>query len=99
MKIVMKVNNLTTGMVLPFPIAGDTAEHGTDLAQARRFAQDAVHFRRNIAVTLKERAPAGKHNDGRSGGLAFDSAGYGMAVHHGHAQIRDDDVERVFALF
>jgi hypothetical protein len=52
-----------------FPMIGPThnpAEHGSNIPDARRFAQKAVHMHGPVVVLLHERAPAGEHDDGHA---------------------------------
>ena len=55
-------------------------------------------MRRDGAVFLHEHAPAGEHDNVRAGRLALDGGGDFSSVHMRHAQIGEDDVERVLAL-
>ena len=55
-------------------------------------------MRRDGAVFLHDHAPAGEHDDMRAGRLALDGGGDFTSVHMGHAQVGEDDVERVLAL-
>src|SRR6185312_4829097 len=77
--------------------AGELRQGRPQLAQLRRLVEDAIDMRRDLILRREPLAPPGQQDHRRAGRGRLDGGGDPPAVDVRHAEISDDELERLVA--
>lgn len=73
----------------------DFTEGGLDFGHTRGFADESIDGGGYFFFAAHHFAPTGHHDDGGGWGDGFDPVGEFGAIHDGHAEVGDDDIDGV----